>query len=528
MLLFVLGCFPELNSDHVADVPWRDDDGDGFSADEGDCADDDIDSYPGAPELDDGVDNDCDETVDEGLVDTGCLVVWFLDQDGDGWGGETEVLACDRPDGTVDRPGDCDDGNYARSPGWDEDCGNDLDEDCDGLAPTCPWLGDQTLVDVAAASYAGSSGAYAGRSVSAGDLNGDGFPDLAVGADQEEAVHLFWGPFEGELVADATLTVPAQDGRLGKTTLIHDVTGDGELDLLVAAPYWDSGRGVVHLFTGPVESGEQPSLSLPEVPFDSFGSAMAVGRWADGERLVITSPTHSGFGRVQLYDLPLTGTPALEMQGDEGSLLGDGVVLTPDTDGDGLSELVISSYIRNTVYLVTEPEHALKVSAGSVQLYASAGQAGYGMADCDVNGDGKSDLLISSGEPNQGRAVYLVEGPVASMNLSTAATSFVGPGYFGRVVTCLDLDGSGLDDVVIPDLDGKGAVYVYYDPPAGSYDATMADVRFVGEDGAGEYLFALGDVGGDAEEDLAVASQLDNFGGGNRDGAVHLVFGAGL
>ena len=80
-----------------------DNDGDGYIED--DCDDNDANINPGSEELCDGVDNDCDGEIDEGVLD-----LFYIDADGDGFGDESNTeLACDSPVGFVPNGNDCDD-----------------------------------------------------------------------------------------------------------------------------------------------------------------------------------------------------------------------------------------------------------------------------------------------------------------------------------------------------------------------------------------------------------------------------------
>ncbi|UJR82608.1 putative metal-binding motif-containing protein [Sandaracinus amylolyticus] len=94
-----------------------------------DCDDRNPDVRPGAPELVDGVDNDCDAAAD----DVCRVTSWYVDADGDGYGdGASEAMrACEPIAGRAPRDGDCDDTAPEHNPAQREVC-NGEDDDCDG------------------------------------------------------------------------------------------------------------------------------------------------------------------------------------------------------------------------------------------------------------------------------------------------------------------------------------------------------------------------------------------------------------
>jgi len=122
---------------------YDDDDGDGYGdagdttdscstpsghvSDDTDCDDTDATINPGATEVCDSVDNDCDGSIDEGVTTT-----FYADSDGDGYGDATSTTDdCSAPSGFSSDDTDCDDSNAAVNPGATEVC-DAIDNDCDG------------------------------------------------------------------------------------------------------------------------------------------------------------------------------------------------------------------------------------------------------------------------------------------------------------------------------------------------------------------------------------------------------------
>ena len=125
--------------DGHTDVNEMDQDGDGAIPCGGDCDDTDPLNFTGNPEVCDGQDNDCDELVDDDDPNVQGQHTWYQDADGDGFGDPLVAYTqCFQPADTVGNHGDCDDTNPEVNPphaevcdGVDNNCNNQIDEGFD-------------------------------------------------------------------------------------------------------------------------------------------------------------------------------------------------------------------------------------------------------------------------------------------------------------------------------------------------------------------------------------------------------------
>jgi len=321
--------------------------------------------------------------------------------------------------------------------------------------------GTQAVSSVGVGLTGELAGDTAGYAVAgAGDVNGDGLPDLLVGATGEDtggslsgAAYLVLGaPTAGSLSGAAQkFTGVDAGGRAGKALAgAGDLDGDGLADLAVGGPNVDGtdfDSGVVYLLLG---------AGLP----------------LDGTDLPLSSA-----------DVVLSGIAA-------GDLAGTSVAGVGDTDGDGLDDLLVGAPGESTIgvdggaayLLLGLPASGDLTGAAATLATASAGaHAGCSVASAgDVDGDGAPDLLVGaygeSGVRSEAGAAYLLLGPVVgSVSLADAAVTFQGEAlsdYAGySVAGAGDVDADGHDDLLFgapgedsgaPTTGSSGAAYLFY------------------------------------------------------------------
>ncbi len=153
---------------------------DAHVADATDCDDAEGTIHPDADEVCDGIDNDCDGTIDED--DASDATVWYADLDADGHPGDVSTtIACAAPLGHGADATDCDDHDYDIHP--------DADEVCDGIDNDCDGTTDEDDATDASTWYADSDSDGYGDSASAteGCSAPDGYVADATDCDDAES-----------------------------------------------------------------------------------------------------------------------------------------------------------------------------------------------------------------------------------------------------------------------------------------------------------------------------------------------------
>jgi Putative metal-binding motif len=166
----------------------------GYITDGTDCDDSLVDVHPGAPEICDGLDNNCDSQVDENATDQ---TYFYADADGDGYGESSQVTeACDAPPGYALASGDCNDADATISPGAtetangaDDNCNGQVDEGTSGVVRYYLDADGDTYGDPV--NYQDATSQPAGYVTNSGDCNDNdatifpGSPEVLNGSDDD-------------------------------------------------------------------------------------------------------------------------------------------------------------------------------------------------------------------------------------------------------------------------------------------------------------------------------------------------------
>ncbi len=369
--------------------------------------------------------------------------------------------------------------------------------------------GDMRVLGKNAEDFSGCALAY-------GDLNGDGYEDLIIGArwggaidclDVRGYAQVIFGSSSPPSTYDMSTQWPditvigaGQDDNLGWAVASGDINGDGYDDLIAGAYAADPG---------------DPARSWAGATYVIFGEDFS-------------SPTVIDLG-TQNADVAVWGADAGDWSGC--------AVASGDVDNDGYDDLIIGAYKADPgepertdageTYVVfgsgSMPSTVDLSTQADITLYGVGANnfSGYRVVSGNVNGDDYDDIIIGAYPANKTYVVFGSGTPPTTVELSTSADiTASGDGESSFALAIGDVNGDGFDDLIIgehysdrswPTMHDAGETHVAFgssSPPATIDLNAEANITVKGEsfNNLSGSAVASGDVNGDGYDDIIIGA----------------------
>ena len=401
----------------------------------------------------------------------------------------------------------------------------------------------------------GDGHGWSGCAVSSGNVNGDGYDDIIIGASQFELpgpkyyagiTYIIFGsdslPSTIDLSttsADITINGAAAYDQLGTAVASGNINNDGYDDVIIGAPYADPGTtpraeaGKTYVIFGGIFSPLPYTIDLETTPADLTINGADSG---DNSGFSVASGNVNG---DDYHDI-IIGAPYAH-PGDPART-------------DAGETYVIFGYSYSPPYTIDLPSPYLTIYGDD-----SGDSSGYSVASGDLNDDGYDDIIIGApladpGDPARTDAgeTYVIYGsslssPPYTVDLSSVSAGITVYGNYangqsGNAVSSGDINGDGKGEIIIgaryadphaPTYYNSGETYVFFGlaSPPRTYDLSIGPAHFTvyGDDVGDNLGFAVtsGDVNSDGYDDLIVGANSAATPAGYNVGETYLIAGGG-
>jgi len=341
-------------------------------------------------------------------------------------------------------------------------------------------------------------------SVAIGDLDGDGKPDLVV-ANYSAAVLVFRNTSSKGTLGSSSFasSIDYTSLMIATSLALGDLDSDGKLDLVVTNALMN--KVLVFRNTSSIgdisfepyvefETGNNPySVAIDDLDGDGKADIAVANKTANTVSVLHNT---SNVGNI--------ATNSFEYKVDFKAGQGAISLATSDIDGDGKSDLVVANSIGNTVSVLrnTTINGSINTSSFAAPIDFITGANPYSVAIGDLDGDGKPDLTVANNLSNS-VSVLRNTSIVGSITTSSFANKvdFV-TGVNPRSISIGDLNGDGKLDLAVANSSSNSVSVLRNISNSGISFATKVDFAT----GISSRTVGIGDLDGDSKPDLAVAN----------------------
>jgi hypothetical protein len=372
---------------------------------------------------------------------------------------------------------------------------------------------------------------YFGVSVSgAGDVNGDGFDDLIVGAYHNDAGGTEAG--RAYVYSGRTdmlcFTGEAQGDQLGYSVSgAGDVDNDGYDDVVVGVPLSDAltpDAGYMWVFSG--YTGNWVAGGASAASGDLFGASVSGAGDVNDDGYadwIVGAPFNDNggdaSGRAAVYSGPFGNQIWAFTGGAAGDQFGTSVSGAGDVNNDGYDDLIVGTPMHDYLGINSGKAYVYSGETGSLIIGYSGGsdddRLGYSVSGAgDVNNDGYADVICAApfydDGPNADAGMVRVESPHDYVHLWTFTGEAAGDHFGYSVSGAGDVNNDGYDDCIVgaplhnaSGMQASGRAYVY------SGESGNLIHTFPGESSQDRFGYSVsgaGDVNDDGYDDLVVGA----------------------